>query len=246
MHRFFTEQQNIKDDILYIYDDSSHISRSFRMKIGDEIIVFDGTGSEYVCSILSIEKNVCIAEIKAKVSSSFEPDCKVTIFQGLPKTGKMETIIQKAVELGAYKIVPVEMERCVVRLNEKKKQEERLRRWNKVSLEAAKQCGRGIVPSVTAPINFTKALDAATKLDLAVMPYEVMGHNGDKSFKKILNLDFKTIGFIIGPEGGFSDSEAENAKISGVKLVGLGKRILRTETVASTLVSILMYEKNEI
>lgn len=246
MHRFFTEPENIIGDIAYIVDDASHITRTLRMKIGDKITVFDGTGKEYICRLSQIEKNKCTAKIDSESFSASEPDIKVTVFQGIPKSGKMESIIQKSVELGVFEIVPVDMERCVVRLDNGKKQSERIKRWNKVALEAAKQCGRGIVPKITEPCSFSKAVELANHLDLAVMPYEVLGHKDDRSLKNILKAEFDTIGIIIGPEGGFSDAEAEYANENNIKLTGLGKRILRTETVSSAVISIIMYEKNQI
>lgn len=246
MHRFFTEPKNIDNDTVYIIDDASHITRTLRMKIGDKIMVFDGTGKEYICTLSGTEKEKCTAKIESEVFSASEPDIKITVFQGIPKSGKMESIIQKSVELGVFKIVPVDMERCVVRLNNKQKQAERIKRWNKVALEAAKQCGRGIVPEITEPYSFSEAIEYAKQLDLTVMPYEILGHQNDRSLKKMLSEEFNTIGIIIGPEGGFSDAEAELALNNKIKLTGLGKRILRTETVSSAVISIIMYEKNQI
>ena len=216
------------------------------METGDKVILFDGTGYEYVATLTQIDAKECLADICEKKFSEQEPCCDVIIFQGIPKSGKMESIIQKSVELGVSKIVPVALERCVAKLEKGKKEEEKLKRWNKVSVEAAKQCGRGRIPVVTESVGIDEALKLMNETDLAIMPYEVLGHKGDKSLKDVLKEnDFKTISILIGPEGGFTDVEAEKAKASGVKLVGLGKRILRTETVAATMLSIIMYEKNE-
>lgn len=246
MRRFFTEPINISDGKIRIIEDAGHITKVLRMSVGDEIIVFDGTGKEYLSKLEVISPKECLATVVSEEFSSSEPRIKVSVFQGIPKSGKMETIIQKVVELGAYEIIPVEMERCVVRLDGKSRVE-KAKRWNKVSVEAAKQCGRSFIPKVLEPVDFGKALEMMKTHDLAVMPYEVLGHEGEKGLKPLLkSFDGETIGVIIGPEGGFSDKEAELAKNNGVNQIGLGERILRTETVASAIVPIIMYEKDEI
>lgn len=246
MRRFFTEQKNIIEKKAYIIDDASHITRTLRMLPGDDIIVFDGSGTDYICKLTEVKKDMCVADIISSESSSCEPEIKVIIFQALPKSGKMDGIIQKSVELGVFKIVPVNTARCVARFNDKKRQVEKVGRWNKISLEAAKQCGRGIVPEITEPMEFETAVSEILKSDIAVMPYEVLGHSGDKSLKKVLKNDFDSIGILIGPEGGFTDAEAMLASERGIKQIGLGKRILRTETVSSAVISMIMYEKNQI
>ena len=248
MRRFFTEPQNITGDTAYIFEDSSHIKKVLRMDIGDEILIFDGSGFEYCAELTVIEKNQCEARIKERIASESEPKIKVTLFQGLPKSGKMETIIQKAVELGVYEIVPVMMERCVTRINNPSAGAEKAKRWNKVSVEAVKQCGRGRVPLVHEPVTFEEAVSGMGELDLAIMPYEVLGHEGKSGLRELLdaNSGAGSFGILVGPEGGFSDAEAEYAQRNGLSAVGLGKRILRTETVASALIPIIMFYKNEL
>lgn len=246
MRRFFTEPENINGDEIRIIEDAAHITRVLRMNVGDEIVVFDGSGTEYFSKLISVGAKECLAKVFEKTVSELEPKMKISIFQGLPKTGKMESIIQKAVELGVYEIVPVMTARSVVRI-EGKSGAEKTKRWNKISLEAAKQCGRSVIPRVLAPITFDEALLKMQKLDLPIMPYEELGHMGSRGLKELLcAFDGSSVGVIIGPEGGFSDKEAEMAKQLGIHTVGLGKRILRTETVASTIASIIMYEKDEI
>ncbi len=247
MRRFFTEPENIVGNTIKIIEDASHIERVLRLDIGDKILVFDGTGYEYIAKLTLVDNKECVAEILEKIFSEQEPSIKVGIFQGIPKSGKMEGIIQKAVELGVSYIVPVSMERCVSKIESSKKSAEKLKRWNKISVEAAKQCGRGIIPRILPVMSFKEAIIAMVETDLALMPYEVLGHNGEKTLKGVLkSKDFETISVIIGPEGGFSDEEAEFAKENGIKLVGLGKRILRTETVSGAMLSMIMYEKDEI
>ncbi len=247
MRRFFTEPNFIKDGIAEIFEDSKHIEKVLRMNIGDFILVFDGTGTEYVAKLVSIEKNLCRAEIIKSQKSSSEPKISVSLFQGLPKSGKMETIIQKAVELGVYEIFPIIMDRCVVQIKNKAAGEEKASRWNKVSLEASKQCGRGIVPKVYPPITFDEAIRKLGEFEVSLMPYEELGHQGLYGLKEILTnqSSAKTFGLIVGPEGGFSDSEAKKALDAKINTFGLGKRILRTETVASAVIPVIMYQRDE-
>ncbi len=247
MRRFFTEPENINGDSAKILEDAAHITRVLRMEIGDRLLLFDGSGYEYLAELTAIDSKECHASILEKTYSKLEPSTKVTVFQGIPKSGKMESIIQKSVELGVSAIVPTCLDRCVAKLDNPKKEAEKLKRWNKVALEAAKQCGRGLVPKVLPSMTFAQAMAAMQTMDLALMPYEVLGHQGDTSLKGVLSQnEGTTIGILIGPEGGFSDREAELAKDAGIFQVGLGRRILRTETVASAMLSMIMYEKNEI
>lgn len=248
MRRFFTEPQNINGNIADIYEDSRHIEKVLRMKCGDEILVFDGTGFEYTARLTAIEKNLCKAEILKKEFSLSEPKTKITLFQGLPKSGKMELIVQKAVELGVMRVVPVMMERCVTRITNAAAGAEKAKRWNKVSVEAAKQCGRGLVPEVLEPVTFEKAIEMLEKIQLPLMPYEVLGHEGKCDLRNVLenNPDATEFGIMVGPEGGFSDEEAAFTIEHGIRAVGLGKRILRTETVASALIPVIMYDRGEL
>lgn len=246
MRRFFTDPENIIGDTIRIIEDASHITKVLRMNPGDEIIVFDGSGYEYTASLSSVNSKECLATVIKKDFSVCEPGAKVFLFQGIPKSDKMDLIVQKAVELGVYEIIPVILERCVSKLNEKNS-ESKIRRWNKISLEAAKQCGRGICPRITNPLSFFDAVNKMKEFPLAIMPYEVLGHEGKHGLKELLKKwDGISIGILIGPEGGFSDYEAQFAKESGIFQIGLGKRILRTETAGSSLISIIMYEKDEI
>lgn len=248
MRRFFTEPQNIQGDTISLLEDAAHITRVLRMAPGDTICVFDGSGMEYTAELETLDPKCCTAKIISRTQSVSEPEIQVTLYQGVPKSGKMEQIIQKAVELGVYAVVPVQMEWCVARLTSDRKGMDKIARYQKVAVSAAKQCGRGKMPQVMPPVSFDEAVNELSKCDLALMPYEVLGHEGQHNLKEILaaNPDAKTIGVLIGPEGGFSDKEAEMAKTAGLHLTGLGPRILRTETAGSTMLSILMYEKNEL
>lgn len=248
MRRFFTEPQNISGDIAEIFEDSRHIEKVLRMSCGDHILVFDGSGMEYTAELISIEKNSCRAKILETKKSLAEPETKITLFQGIPKSGKMETIIQKAVELGVYEIVPVMMERCVTKIANREAGLEKAKRWNKISVEAVKQCGRGLIPEVLAPVSFDTAVEMLSGMRMPLMPYEVLGHEGQRGLKALLrdNPQATEFGILVGPEGGFADSEAEYAIQKGIKAIGLGRRILRTETVASALIPVIMFDRNEI
>lgn len=252
MRRFFTEPDNIdlNNSTLTIIDDAVHISKVLRMECGDKIIVFDGTGYEYEAELIKIEKEKSTANILERSLSELEPEIKVTLFQGIPKSDKLEIIVQKAVELGVHDIVPVKTTRSVAKIADDKKGQQKIERLNKISKEAAKQCGRGLVPKVSMPVTFNVMAENLKNFDLSIMFYEELGHDGRKNLKDILraNKDAVSIAVLIGPEGGFSPSEAENIQNMDGKTfcAGLGKRILRTETAGSTALSVIMYEKDEI
>lgn len=252
MRRFFTEPDNIdlNNSTLTIINDAVHISKVLRMECGDKIIVFDGTGYEYEAELINIEKEKSTANILERSLSELEPEIKVTLFQGIPKSDKLEIIVQKAVELGVHDIVPVKTTRSVAKIADDKKGQQKIERLNKISKEAAKQCGRGLVPKVSMPVTFNVMAENLKNFDLSIMFYEELGHDGRKNLKDILraNKDAVSIAVLIGPEGGFSPSEAENIQNMDGKTfcAGLGKRILRTETAGSTALSVIMYEKDEI
>lgn len=233
MPRFFTDTPPTDGNIIITGDDARHIGRSLRMSIGEEITVcFDGT--DYHCVLERIND----AGVSARVISSDisrEPSVSLTLFQAVPKTDKLEFIIQKAVELGAVSIVPVLTKRCVSRPDEQKF-EKKLERLEKISLEAAKQSGRGIIPSVSGIISFEKCLCEMSELDVRLMCYE-------KGGQRLSRQTFPpgcSIGLLIGSEGGFEPDEAEKAVKSGVTPIWLGDRILRCETAPLAAISIIM------
>lgn len=255
MRRFFTEPENVNmdDGTLEICEDAAHISKVLRFECGDRILVFDGTGYEYEAELTEISKEISRCRIISKKKSKLEPKTHVTIFQGIPKAGKLDVIVQKAVELGVYEVVPVRMSRCVAKITDDKKGFQKIERLNKISREAAKQCGRGMIPIVTQPLSFKQMVDSIKGYDLSIMLYEELGHSGERNLKDILrnNSGAVNIAVIIGPEGGFSGSEADMIRTlstsrGDIFCVGLGERILRTETAGSTALSIIMYEKDEI
>ena len=235
MPRFFVEPQNIKDNIIELYgDDAGHISRVLRSRPGEILTVCDGTGNDYEAEIIEINEKTVRLEIKSTAFTESEPSVRITLYQGLPKGDKMELIIQKCVELGVYRIVPVNTERCIVKLD-KSKEKKKTERWQKISESAAKQSGRGIIPVIGNVMSFDEAVRDAKGLDGAIIPYELEKKMGLKSY-----LDgFKggSLGIFIGPEGGFAVSETEKALEAGFTSVTLGKRILRTETAGMCAVS---------
>ncbi len=235
MPKFFTESQYIKDNKLKIVgEDVKHISKVLRMTPGESIIVCDGNGTDYDAVITEITKDQVCADIIRPYKCEAEPKVKVTLFQALPKQGKMEYIIQKNIELGLFEFVPVFTKRCVVKPSDKTE------RWQKVAESASKQSGRGIIPKVLDTITFEKAIELMLKSDLAIIPYECE----DKcSLKDVLKKENpNSVSIMIGPEGGFDISEIEYAVEKGIKTVSLGKRILRTETASLAVLPVLMYE----
>ena len=243
MRSFFTAPENVCGNEILITEDARHIKRVLRMKNGDEALCFDGTGAEYKVRLLEIGDSTVRCEVLEKRECKSEPRVKVSLFQGIAKADKMELIIKKCTELGVYEVIPVKMDRCVAKIDKA----ERIDRFNKISREAAKQSGRGIAPKVLAPVGFEDAVALLKEKELSLMPYEVLGHSGQKGLKKLLKENSpSSAGIIIGPEGGFSDAEAAYAIENGINAVGLGTRILRTETAGAAVLTALMYEYNEL
>ena len=219
--------------------DVNHIKNVLRMRVGEPLLVSDGEDREYLCRICEIGKEHVMAQIEDVNGPCRELPVKVTLFQALPKGDKMETIIQKMVELGVCQIVPVRTKRCVVKLDEKKA-ENKVKRWNTISLSAAKQSKRGIVPEVFHPVTFQQALEQAKQMDLVLIPYEnAEGIAYTRSVLEKINPKMQ-VGIFIGPEGGFTLEEVTKAKEAGALEITLGKRILRTETAGMALMSAIM------
>jgi len=241
MYRFFVREDQIGEETITIYGaDVNHIKNVLRMRVGEELLISASTEKEYHCKISELSKEEVICEITDIDGESKELPSKIYLFQGLPKSEKMELIIQKAVELGAFAIVPVEMKRCVVKLEEKKK-DTRQKRWQAIAESAAKQAKRSIIPEVMPVMTYKQALAFAKQLDVILLPYEEaenmqMTRDVFSAIKK-----GQSIGIFTGPEGGFAPSEVEDAVAAQAKSITLGKRILRTETAGMTVLSILMY-----
>lgn len=242
MAKFFVFNNLIKDDKVFIDGENvNHIINSLRCKIGEEIEISTGDGFDYLCKIEEISKDLVIAKIIDCFGNESEPNVKITLYQGLPKAEKMELIIQKSIELGIDEIVPINTDRTIVKLAGK--EEKKLARWNKIAEAAAKQSRRGKVPKVRPVINFSQAIQQASKNDINIIPYEKEEKNSIKNIIK--GFDGESIGIFIGPEGGFSEKEIEIAIKNNIKPITLGKRILRTETAGFITTAILLYELEE-
>lgn len=240
--RIFTEPANVGDKYIEIHHkgDIKHMVKVMRLGVGDRVDVSDSVMWEYETVIDQIEDDEVLLRIVDKQAFAREPEVQVTLFQGVPKAGKMETIIQKCVELGVYAITPVFMERTVV--VEKGNFGKKLDRWQKISDEAVKQCKRGIIPQINEQIKFDQMVDKLGDFDLILFPYENEGNYTIKNCLRNLTSKPKTVAIIIGPEGGFADSEAEALDSAGAERVTLGKTILRTETAGMASLAMVMYE----
>lgn len=234
MPRFFIPEVS-GDHILVTGGDARHISYSLRMATGDDI-TFCNSGKDYFCKIESFSEEGVLCKIISSENSKSEPDIFLTLYQALPKGDKFETIIQKSVELGVSRIVPVMTKRCVSRPDDKSFSK-KLIRYNKIAEEAAKQSGRGIIPEITPIMDFDKAVKEASENDIPLICYE---REGGKRFSEIDFMGKKTVSLIIGSEGGFDASEAENAIDKGIIPIWLGERILRCETAPVAAISIIM------
>ena len=241
MQQFFAEPSWIRENKIFMQgSDVNHIRNVLRMKPGEDVRVNDGRGKTYLCCISSYEEQTAVLDILKELDSDTELPSRIILFQGLPKGDKMEWIVQKAVELGAYSIVPFAAKRSVVKLDEKKAAKKQAR-WQLIAKGAAEQSGRGIIPEVSTVRTFAEALGMAGELDVVLIPYEL--EEGMKETVRILEeiAPGQSVGIFIGPEGGFEEEEIERAKAAGAHAVTLGKRILRTETAGLTALSILMY-----
>ena len=241
MSHFFITSDQIAGKLLTITgDDVNHMKNVLRMRNGEAFTAADEKGMFYHCEVEELEKHQVTAKILWKEEGSSELSSRLYLFQGLPKSDKMEMIIQKAVELGACKIIPVATRRTIVKLDAKK-EASKLKRWQAIAEGAAKQSGRMMVPEISAVKTFGEALQMARELDVNIIPYEcVRGMEGTREIFHSIKSGM-SVGIFIGPEGGFEKAEVEKAQELGVQPVTLGKRILRTETAGLTTLSILMY-----
>lgn len=243
MYHFFVEPSAIVEKTVTITGkDVNHIKNVLRMKPGEEISVSTTESSaEYRCIVKELYDTAVVCDLAFIKEEGNELPSKLYLFQGLPKSDKMELIIQKAVELGAFEIIPVEMKRCVMKIEEKKAPA-KIARWQAISEAAAKQSKRTVIPEVTMPMTFKEAVKKASECDIKLVPYEMadgMPHTRDLIHSITPG---QSVAVFIGPEGGFDTSEIELAKSEGFEVVTLGKRILRTETAGMVVLSLLMME----
>ncbi len=240
MPKFFVEPFKIGNDkIIVDTDDVLHITKALRYREGDVITVCDGRKNDYICSILSLSKERIECDILERRANLAEPSIDLTLFLALPKGDKADFVIQKSVELGASHIVLFESENSVAKApRDERSLSKKLEKWRKTSLEAAKQCGRGIIPSVEGIFSFEEALDRASVSQYTLFLYEKEGETSLADFDWERAED---VSLIVGPEGGFSEAEVLDAEESGACPVTLGKRILRLETAAVSAVAVIMY-----
>lgn len=243
MYQFFVEPSQIQDKkIIITGSDVNHMKNVLRMKVGEEIAVRNGVdGKEYRCGIEEFAQDQVICSLRFVKEEGVELPSKIYLFQGIPKADKMELIVQKAVELGVYEVIPVAVKRCVVKLDEKKARA-KVNRWQGIAEAAAKQSKRGVVPAVKDPMTMKEAAAYARGMDVKLIPYELaedMVHT-----KKIVEAvrPGESVAVFIGPEGGFEESEISEALAAGIEPITLGKRILRTETAGLVVLSWLMYQ----
>ena len=248
MPKFFVDDNQVTEEkIKIIGNDVNHIKNALRKKQNDILTICNTSNKkDYLCEILKIDENYIECRIKKEIQNYAESNVQVTIMQGLPKVDKMELIIQKSVELGVYDITPVEMKRCVVKLNDKDKQK-KIDRWQKISEVAAKQSGRNIIPHINNIINIKNICNLLKEYDIVLVAYEKENKTTIKEELKNLkevhnNNDEIKIAVIIGPEGGIDEEEIEILQKNGARTITLGKRILRTETASLNILSNIMYE----
>ena len=241
MQQFFADPSWFRDGkIILEGSDVNHIKNVLRMRPGEEVQISDGSGKAYLCRVGSYAEGKAVLDIFREMDSDAELPTKIFLFQGLPKGDKMDWIVQKAVELGAYAVVPFSAKRSIVKLDEKKAKK-RQERWQAIAKGAAEQSGRSLIPEVRQVTTFAGALDAAADLDVILIPYE-LAEGMEKTTRIIGNIEpGQSVGVFIGPEGGFDETEVVQAKERGAEAITLGKRILRTETAGLTTLSILMY-----
>ena len=243
MPKFFIKSNQINEKTITILGtDVNHIANVLRLKVDDEIqICNEETGINYNTKIIGLNKEIVKCDIIEELQPNAEPGVYINILQGLPKAEKMELIIQKCTELGVKEITPVEMERCIVKLDNKsasKKQE----RWQKIAEVAAKQSGRDIIPKINNVTNIKNICNMLEDYDIVLVPYENEKTVTLKEVLKELPKENLKIAIVIGPEGGFEEKEILNLEQKNCKIVTLGNRILRTETVAMAMTSVILYE----
>lgn len=250
MHKFFTEPHNITESQgVILGDDVKHIYKVLRLSEGEEVVLNNCEGTEYLGKISSISKSEVVVDIIEKLDINNESKIKIHLFQGLPKGQKMDLIVQKGTELGIFEFIPTITSRVDVKL---KGEFKKLDRLNRIALEASKQSKRSIIPKVREVINFNEAINELKNMDLVVIPYENAEDFGVKSLMRKLNdenvnfEDIKEVGIVIGPEGGFEEDEIKQLKDNGAHIVTLGKRILRTETAGFTATALLQYELSDL
>ncbi|MGM0502657.1 MAG: 16S rRNA (uracil(1498)-N(3))-methyltransferase [Bacillota bacterium] len=247
MNHFFVDPEDVRGDIVIIRgQDVKHITRSLRLGAGDKITVADGLENKYLVELTATKEQFVEGKIIEQLAVDAESDVNVTLLQGLPKSKKMDLIVRKCTELGIDQVIPMETEHTVVKLKPSKAQR-RQKRWQKIAKSAAKQSQRTKIPKVGELIDFAQGLELAADYDLAVVPWVGEKEQGLKEFlQSEKGSGLKNILIMIGPEGGFSPAEIEQAQSAGVEPVLLGPRTLRTETAGMAALTMLLYEFGDV
>lgn len=248
MFQFFVEKSQISEEtgtVCITGTDVNHICNVLRMKPGEEFYVNDGSASgKYLCAMQAAAEEQVTCRILQRIRETSELSCEITLYQGLPKADKMELIIQKAVELGVSRIVPVAMKHCVVKLEDKKAQV-KINRWQGIAEAAAKQSKRDVIPKIDSVMSLKEALAEASEFEVSLMPYEnAEGMDFTRKFLESIKPGDR-VAIFIGPEGGLDDSEVAMALANGTQPVTLGRRILRTETAGLAVLAMLVYVLEE-
>lgn len=242
MARFFVDASELQGKFLVLTGENAEHAKVLRLKIGEEIYVCDGQGKEYLCTVSDIASGQISAVIHSEKLSDAESGVKVSVYMAFSKGDKLEHVIQKATELGAFEIIAFPSARCVSR-PEEKSLKRKLERWQKIATAAAEQSGRGLIPQVIALSSYTEALKRATQAELAILFYE---NERAKTLKMALSSgEYQTVSLLTGPEGGLEAKEVEQAVNAGLHICTLGKRILRCETAPLCALSAVMYHSGE-
>ena len=246
MSKFFIKSEDINNNTVELRDENAnHIKNVLRLKVDDTITVCTEQEQNYICSIKEINKNVVVCQVLKEINTNTETNISITIFQALPKADKFEYIIQKCTELGVKEIIPIQTDRCIVKLDSKSELS-KIERWQKIAESASKQSNRNTVIKINNVINIKKIVENLKNYDILLVPYENEKQTTLKEVIQDIKVQNAKIGVVIGPEGGFEETEIEQLRQVGGKIITLGDRILRTETVALFVTSILLYEFNEI
>ena len=241
MYQFFVEDTQISEkDVVIEGSDVNHIKNVLRMKCGEKIRISSTSGRNFYCEIAELSGEIVRADIIEELEEDTELPNKIYLFQGLPKSDKMELIVQKAVELGVHEIIPVAMKNCVVKLDDKKAAS-KVNRWQEIAKSAAKQSKRSLIPAVEMPMSYKLAVERAKELDVILVPYE--NERGMQATREVISAikPGQSIGIFIGPEGGFDSAEIELVR-KDAHLISLGNRILRTETAGLATLAMLIYQ----
>ena len=242
MTRFFVQPEELQPDFLVLTGENAQHARVLRLRNGESVLVCDGQGKECVCTVSDVSPDQISLVVQKRLSSEAEPCVQVSVYMAFPKGDKLEHVIQKATELGAYEIVAFPSSRCVSRPDDKSLKK-KLERWQKIAASAAEQSGRGRIPQVITVPSYRAALERASQSDLALLFYE---NEQATTLKMALSQGlYRTVSLVTGPEGGLEFSEVEQAQVAGLKVCTLGKRILRCETAPLCALSAVMYDAGE-